>query len=237
MASPLQIGFLVFPSMLQLDFTGPYAVLAAGPEAAIHMVWKDTLPVTSSDGLSFTPTVSMADCRRLDVVCVPGGGGVRALLSDAETLEFLRRQAAGCRYLCSVCTGALVLGAAGLLRGYRATTHWQSLDLLPLFGAAPQRRRVVRDRNRISAAGVSAGIDMALALAGLLWGDATAQSIQLNMEYAPEPPYASGGPASAPEEVVAAVKARTASRQAARLEAAQSAAALLDADVNAADPA
>jgi cyclohexyl-isocyanide hydratase len=236
MAPPLQIGFLVFPSMLQLDFTGPHAVLAAGPETVIHLVWKDALPVTSSDGLRFTPTVSMADCRRLDVVCVPGGGGVQALLGDAETLEFLRRQAAGCRYLCSVCTGALVLGAAGLLRGYRATTHWQSLDLLPLFGAAPQRRRVVRDGDRISAAGVSAGIDMALTLAGLLWGDVTAQSIQLNMEYAPEPPYTAGGPDSAPEEVVAAVRASTASRQAARREAAQAAAALLDTGANAADP-
>jgi cyclohexyl-isocyanide hydratase len=231
MSSPLQIGFLVFPSMLQLDFTGPYGVLAAGPETAIHLVWKDTLSVTSSDGLRFTPTVSMADCPRLDVVCVPGGGGIQTLLGDAETLEFLRRQAAGCRYLCSVCTGALVLGAAGLLRGYRATTHWQSLDLLPLFGAVPQRRRVVLDRNRISAAGVSAGIDMALTLAGLLWGDATAQGIQLNMEYAPEPPYASGTPDSAPKEVTAALKTRTASRRAARREASQAAAALLDAGV------
>jgi cyclohexyl-isocyanide hydratase len=233
MASPPQIGFLIFPSMLQLDFTGPYAVLAAGPEAVIRMVWKDTRPVTSSDGLSFTPTVSMADCGRLDVICVPGGVGVQTLLGDAETLEFLRRRADACRYLCSVCTGALVVGAAGLLRGYRATTHWQSLDLLPLFGATPLRRRVVRDRNRISAAGVSAGIDMALTLAGLLWDDATAQGIQLNMEYAPEPPYAAGCPDDAPEEVTAAVKARAASRQAARREAALAAAALLDA----ADPA
>lgn len=213
--------------MLQLDFTGPYAVLAAGPDAVIHLVWKDTLPVTSSDGLLFTPTRTIIDCPQLDVVCVPGGGGVQALMGDVEILAFLRKQAASCRYLCSVCTGALVLGAAGLLRGRRATTHWQSLDLLPLFGAVPQRSRMERDDNLISAAGVSAGIDMALALAGLLWGHAEAQAIQLNMEYAPEPPYSAGSPASAPEAVTAVCRMRTAARQTARREAAAAAAALL----------
>jgi cyclohexyl-isocyanide hydratase len=221
------IGFLIFPSMLSLDFSGPYAVLAAGPDAAVHLIWKNLSPVASGDGLLFTPTASMAGCPRLDALCVPGGGGVSELMGDGETLEFLRRQAAGVRFLCSVCTGALALGAAGLLNGRRAGTHWQSLDLLPLFGAVPQRRRVTRDGSLITAAGVSAGIDMALMLAGLLWGEAVAQGIQLNMEYAPEPPWACGSPESAPGEVVAAVKARSAARQAARREAAVAAAALL----------
>lgn len=199
-------------------------MLAAGPDVAIHTIWKDTRPLLSSDGLLLAPTTSMADCPALDVLCVPGGAGILPLLADAEVHRFLRTRAEGCRYLCSVCTGALVLGAAGLLRGYKATTHWQSLDLLPLFGAEPQSRRVIVDGNRISAAGVSSGMDMALTVAGLLWGDAVAQGIQLGMEYAPEPPYGAGGPDTAPPDVVAAVKARTADRQAARRLAAVEAA-------------
>ncbi|MDR1777190.1 MAG: DJ-1/PfpI family protein [Desulfovibrio sp.] len=224
MSTSVRIGFLLFPDMLQLDFTGPYAVLAAGPDVEIRTIWKDTQPVRSSDGLSFFPNSLLTDCPALDVLCVPGGGGVQALLNDVEVLAFLAAQAKTCRYLCSICTGALILGAAGLLEGYKATTHWQSLDILPLFGAEPQSRRVVMDGNRISAAGVSAGIDMALTLAGLLWGRATAQGIQLGMEYAPEPPYAAGSPASAPPDVVEAALSRTETRQAARRKAATEAA-------------
>ncbi len=227
MAPVYSIGFLLFPGLLQMDFTGPYGVLAASPDARIHLIWKDTSPIVSSDELLLTPTTAMHDCPPLDVVCVPGGSGVLPLLRDAETLDFLRQQAAGCRYVTSVCTGALVLGAAGLLKGYKATTHWQSHGLLELLGATPVRQRVVRDRNRITAAGVSAGIDMGLTLAGLLWGDAVAQGIQLNMEYAPEPPYAAGDPDTAPPEVTAAQKAKGAARQEERKAAVLEAAAAL----------
>lgn len=219
-----RIGFLLFPGVLQLDFTGPYGVLAAGPGVAPHTVWKDTQPVRSSDGLLLTPDTKFVDCPPMDVFCVPGGEGIQPLLADGEVHAFLRSQAATCRYVCSVCTGSLVLGAAGLLRGYKATTHWMSLDMLPLFGAEPQQRRVVLDKNRMSAAGVSAGIDMALTLAGLLWGDAVAQEIQLGMEYAPQPPYNAGSPETAPEGIVEAVTARTAERQASRRKAASAAA-------------
>lgn len=223
--NPVRIGFLLFPEVLQLDYTGPYAVLAACPGVVIHSLWKDAYPVRSSDGLLLSPNTRFADCPPLDVVCVPGGGGVSALLNDPEIHAFLRAHAENCRYLCSVCTGALILGAAGLLRGYKAATHWQSLDLLPLFGAEPQTRRVVLDGNRVTSAGVSAGIDMALLLAGMIWGDETAQSVQLAMEYAPEPPYGAGSPASAPPDVVDAVNARTEARRTARRKAAIEAAA------------
>lgn len=219
-----RIGFLLFPGLMQLDFTGPYGVLAAGPDVALHTIWKDTRPLRSSDGLLLTPDTAFAACPPLDILCVPGGAGVLPLFSDTATHEFLRSREARCRYLCSVCTGSLVLGAAGLLRGYAATTHWQSHDMLSLFGAEPRRQRVVLDGNRISAAGVSAGIDMALTLAGLLWGDMAAQVIQLGMEYAPEPPYTAGSVKTAPREVVEAVTARTAERQALRREAAAEAA-------------
>ena len=207
------IGFPLFPDLLQLDLTGPYGVLAAGPNVRIHLLWKDLNPIRSSDGLILLPTTTFEDCPPLDALCVPGGVGVLPLLGDDTVLSFLRHQAATCRFVTSVCTGALVLGAAGLLKGYRATTHWQSLDLLPLLGAVPERRRVVLDRNRLTAAGVSSGVDMALRLAGLLWGDRVAEEIQLGMEYAPEPPYRAGTPETAPPEAVAKAQAEAAERQ------------------------
>lgn len=221
------IGFLIFPGMLQLDFTGAYGVLAAGPGAAVHTIWKDAGPVTSSDKLAFTPTATLAECPALDVLVIPGGGGVVPLMGDADILNFLRARAGTARYVCSVCTGALVLGAAGLLAGYAATTHWMSWNFLERFGAVPKRERVVVDRNRVTAAGVTSGIDMALCLAGMLWGDGIAQSIQLNMEYAPEPPYQAGDPETAPPEIVAAMLEKSAARQEERLAAVTRAAALL----------
>lgn len=217
------IGFLIFPGMLQLDFTGPYGVLASGP-ATIHTVWKDTAPILSSDRLAFTPSTRMTDCPPLDVIVVPGGGGIISLLHDEAVLAFLRRQAATARYLTSVCTGSLVLGAAGLLKGKHATTHWLSVPFLKEFGAIPTARRVVRDGALFTAAGVTSGIDMALMLAGALWGDATAQAIQLQMEYAPEMPYGAGTPATAPDCIVDAVQGRNAARQAERLAAVRAAA-------------
>jgi cyclohexyl-isocyanide hydratase len=202
------IGLLVFPNVQQLDLTGPYEVFASLPGAVVRLVWKTGETVTASTGLELQPDTTFADCPPLDVLCVPGGAGVNALLEDAETLAFLRRQAERARYVTSVCTGALVLGAAGLLAGRRATTHWASHDLLATLGAVPTKGRVVRDGNILSGGGVTAGIDLALTLVAELAGRAAAQAIQLQLEYAPEPPFAAGTPETAPAEVLAAVRAR-----------------------------
>lgn len=209
----INIGFLVFPDLFQLDLTGAYGVLGAGPNAKMHLLWKDLTPVRSSDGLLLTPTTTMPDCPQLDVICVPGGAGIRPLLEDDEVLAFLCNQAKNAAYVTSVCTGALVLGAAGLLRGYKATTHWSSIGLLEPFGAIHTARRVVTDGNRITAAGVTSGIDMALTLATKLWGENTAQTIALNMEYAPEPPFACGSPQTAPEKILKALTEKNSSLQ------------------------
>jgi cyclohexyl-isocyanide hydratase len=184
----LQIGILVFPRVQQLDLTGPYEVFVSLPDTTVHLVWKDTKPITAATGLVLQPTMTYADCPQLDVVCVPGGAGINPLLHDAETLDFLRTQAPGARYVTSVCTGALVLGAAGLLQGKRATTHWSAHDLLSRYGAIPTQGRVVRDGNTLTGGGVTAGIDFALTLAAELAGEATAQGVQLFLEYAPAPP-------------------------------------------------
>jgi cyclohexyl-isocyanide hydratase len=217
----LAIGILVFPDVQQLDLTGPYEVLAALPGAAMHLVAAVPGPVRASSGLVLTPTTILAGCPPLDVVCVPGGAGIAALLGDAPTLDFLRRQAAGARYVTSVCTGALVLGAAGLLRGRRATTHWSVHDLLAEFGAIPVRARVVRDGNLFTGGGVTAGIDFALTLAAELAGRATAEGIQLAFEYAPDPPFDAGSPETAPPAVLAAVRAAAAGLEARGLEPAR----------------
>lgn len=213
---PIAIGFLVFPNVQQLDLTGPYEVFASWPEARVQLIWKDRSPVVSATGLRLAPDATFDDCGQLDVVCVPGGVGVNPLLSDGVVLDFLRRQAKGARFVTSVCTGALVLGAAGLLRGKRATTHWASHDLLAAFGAIPIEGRVVRDGAIFTGGGVTAGIDFGLTLLAELAGSATAQAIQLNLEYAPEPPFDAGSPATAPAEVVAAVRQRGAKVRAER---------------------
>lgn len=205
---PTQIGILVFPRVQQLDLTGPYEVFASLPDTVVHLVARTLAPVTSATGLVLQPTVTMHDCPQLDVICVPGGAGINPLLHDVETLDFLRQQAAGVRYVTSVCTGALVLGAAGLLKGRRAATHWNAMDLLPTFGAIPVAERVVRDGNVLTGGGVTAGIDFALTLAAELTDAATAQAVQLNLEYAPAPPFNAGTPDTAPADVVTAVRAR-----------------------------
>ena len=225
MRAATHVGFLLFPGLLQMDCTGPYGVLAAGPDSRVDLIWKDLRPVVSSDRLVLTPTLTLAECPPLDVLCVPGGGGILPLLGDACVLDFLRAQAARARFVTSVCTGALVLGAAGLLRGYRATTHWQSRAMLAEFGAVPAAERVVADRNRLTAAGVSAGIDMALRLAAELWGQAVAEEIQLSMEYAPEPPFQAGNPDTAPPAVLASLQAKNAGRQQRRMEGVKAAVA------------
>lgn len=190
----LEIGLLVFPDVQQLDLTGPFEVFASLPGTAVHLVWKTRDSVISSTGLVLQPTIDMQACPQLDIICVPGGVGINALLEDAVTLDFLRAQARDARYVTSVCTGALVLGAAGLLKGKRATTHWASHDLLARFGAVPVASRVVRDGRIFTGGGVTAGIDFALTLVAELAGRDAAEAIQLQLEYAPEPPFDAGRP-------------------------------------------
>jgi cyclohexyl-isocyanide hydratase len=210
MTAPLQIGLLLFPKLTQLDLTGPLQVFSSLPGAKVHLIWKRIEPVPSDSVLMLLPTVTFADCPQLDVICVPGGIGTDDLVNDQETLDFLRVQAAGAKYITSVCTGSLVLGAAGLLGGYRATTHWTAMDYLASFGAAPTKTRVCVDRNRITGGGVTAGIDFALTLVSILTDRQTAEAIQLGLEYNPAPPFNAGSPDSAPQEIVALLKGRLA---------------------------
>jgi cyclohexyl-isocyanide hydratase len=212
----IHIGLLLFPKVQQLDLTGPYEVFASLPGTRVDLVAASLAPVVAATGLVLTPTITFTDCPPLDVLCIPGGDGVNALLTDAETLAFIRRQAAGARYVTSVCTGALVLGAAGLLRGRRATTHWRAHDLLAAFGAIPVQGRVVRDGNLLTGGGVTAGIDFALELVAELAGRPAAEAIQLNLEYAPAPPFNAGRPETAPPEVLAALLQRRAASGAER---------------------
>ncbi|AJY07473.1 DJ-1/PfpI family protein [Burkholderia sp. SIMBA_043] len=206
----LHIGLLVFPGVQQLDLTGPHDVLASLPDAAVHLVWKSRDTVASSSGLALAPTCTFDDCPPLDVICVPGGIGINELLLDAQTIAFVRQRAATARYVTSVCTGALLLGVAGLLKGRRATTHWAFHSLLEPLGAVPVRERVVRDGNLITGGGVTAGIDFALTIAAELAGVEEAQSIQLALEYAPAPPFDAGSPDTAPASVLERVTQRSA---------------------------
>ena len=202
MAETLNIGILFFPRVTQLDATGPAQVLSRAPGAKMHIVWKTRDPVPTDSGFSVVPTTTFADCPQLDVICVPGGAGQIDLMNDQETLDFLRRQAPGARYVTSVCTGSLVLAAAGLLKGYRSACHWAAREQLRDFGAIPVAERVVRDRNRISGGGVTAGSDFGLTMLAELDGEEVARSVQLMMEYDPQPPFDSGSPEKAgPERV------------------------------------
>ena len=206
----LRFGLLCFPGVQQLDLTGPYEVFASASGAAVHLVWKDLQPVRSATGLVLTPDTRFADAPDFDVLCVPGGSGVNALLSDETVLAFLRTKAATARFVTSVCTGSLVLGKAGLLSNKRAATHWNAMDFLPSLGAIPVRERVVRDGTLITAGGVTSGIDFGLAVVAELLGREEAETIQLSLEYAPAPPFGAGTPQTAPESVIAAAKARMA---------------------------
>jgi cyclohexyl-isocyanide hydratase len=206
----IEIGFLVFPNVQQLDLTGPYEAFASWPGARVRLVWKTLDPVLSSTKLALTPDIAFEACPQLDVLCIPGGAGINALMTDEETLRFVRRQAEGARYVTSVCTGALVLGAAGLLKEKRATTHWASHHLLETLGAIPAHERVVSDGKLMTGGGVTAGIDFALTLIAELAGREVAEAIQLNLEYAPAPPFAGGHPSTAPAAVVDRVRSRLA---------------------------
>jgi cyclohexyl-isocyanide hydratase len=195
------IGFVLFPNVTQLDLTGPLQVLHRLPEARAHIAAKSLKPVASDCGLSLVPTTTFAACEPLDLLCVPGGFGVSGAIADADTIDFVRRQAARAKYVTSVCTGAFVLGLAGLLRGRRATTHWAYTDLLALVGAVYAEARVVRDGNVFTGAGVTAGIDFALCVAAEVSGSEAAQHIQLSLEYDPAPPFGAGNPRLAPASV------------------------------------
>jgi cyclohexyl-isocyanide hydratase len=203
----VNVGLVLFPNLTQLDLTGPYEVFARMPRTTVHLVAATAAPVRSEHGLMMTPDTIFDRVPPLDIICVPGGVGVNPMMEDAALIEFLQVQARQARYMTSVCTGALLLGAAGLLRGYRATTHWLSMDLLPLFGATAVDERVVIDRNRITGAGVTAGVDFGLVVAAEVFGPAVAEGIQLMMEYNPAPPFHSGSPGTASAELVQIVGA------------------------------
>ncbi|MBX3523270.1 MAG: DJ-1/PfpI family protein [Xanthobacteraceae bacterium] len=200
--SEFRIGFLLFPNITQLDLTGPHEVLSKLPGAKVHLIWKTLEPVKAVGGLAILPDTTLSNCPQLDLICVPGGPGMTALMLDEEVLAFLRRQAAGARYVTSVCTGSLVLGAAGLLKGKKAATHWTAMDVLPALGATPVEERVVIDGNLITGGGVTAGIDFGLKVAAEVAGEEVAKQIQLQIEYDPAPPFNSGHPRSAAPALV-----------------------------------
>lgn len=205
MADVFQIGMVLYPKLTQLDLTGPFEVFSRLPDVQVQLLWKTLDPVTSDTGLTMMPTCTFADCPALDVICVPGGPGQMDLMEDQELLGFLRTQGEHCEFVTSVCTGSLLLGAAGLLDGYKATTHWSALPFLESFGAEPVKERVVWDRNRVTGGGVTAGIDFALTLAAKRWGEDVAKAIQLGLEYDPAPPFDAGSPDRADEKLLTRV--------------------------------
>lgn len=193
------VGFVIFPDLTQLDFTGPLQVLSRLPQSVTHIVAKSAAPVPSDCGLGLVPTHTFASCPSLDLICIPGGSeGVAGIINDGETIEFVRQKAGAAKYVTSVCTGAFVLGVAGLLKGRRATTHWAYADLLPLVGATHEQARVVKDGNVITGGGVTAGIDFGLSVIAEIAGETTARRVQLGIEYDPAPPFDSGHPDKAP---------------------------------------
>jgi cyclohexyl-isocyanide hydratase len=226
MPENVEIVFPIYPGVTQLDFTGPHQFLARVPGARLVTASIGGAPI-ASDGLVFAELAPLETVERCDVICVPGGLGCAEAMNDARYISAIRRLAAGARYVTSVCTGSLILGAADLLRGKRAACHWAWRELLTLFGAIPDPGRVVRDGNVLTGGGVTAGIDFAVTLAAELAGPATAQAIQLALEYAPAPPFNAGRPETAPPEVLAAVNDRMAAAMPARRAAVERAAARL----------
>jgi len=201
MTTPLHIGFVLFPDVTQLDFTGPLQILSRLPGVKVHLVASSLDRVPTDAVLTLNPTVTFNDCPPLDIICIPGGFGTDQAIKDEALLGFVRREGAQARYVTSVCTGAFVLGAAGLLKGKKATTHWAYHKELARVGAIPTKGRVVRDGNIFTGGGVTAGIDFALTLAAEVAGEAFAQGIQLGVEYDPAPPFNAGSPEAAPSEV------------------------------------
>ncbi len=206
MTAPFHVGFLLYPGLTQLDLTGPAQFLSRAPGVVMHYVWKTIEPIPSDAGLALMPTDTFKTCPQLDLVCVPGGAGQVALMNDEETLGWLRTQSEKAKYVTSVCSGSLILGAAGVIKGYKSACHWMWRDFLPTFGAIPVNARVVKDRNRISGGGVTAGIDFALTVIAEIWGDEEAKAIQLFLEYDPQPPFDCGSPERAGPERTAKAK-------------------------------
>jgi len=211
-------AMLLVPRMTQLDFTGPYEVFARCPGAKVELVWKSLEPVATEYGLTITPTATFDTLKQADVLFVPGGVGINDVLNDPQALAWARQVAPGARYVTAVCTGALFLGAAGLLKDRRATTHWTAMEMLPLLGATPVKERSVISGNVVTGGGVTAGIDFALRLASEMYGREVAQSIQLTIEYDPQPPFHAGHPDTAPRPILDALRARIGPRQAERLK-------------------
>jgi putative intracellular protease/amidase len=206
MTKPFRIVFILYPKLTQLDFTGPYEVLARMPGAEALIASKDGGALESELGLTFTNLRALADIDRADMIVVPGGPGQTEAMLDPDFMAEVRRLGEGAEYIASVCTGSLILGAAGLLAGKRAGCHWAYRELLPAFGAVADPARVVRDGNTFSGGGVTAGIDIALSIVAAIKGDDVAKTIQLAIEYAPDPPFASGRPEIAEPHIVEAVK-------------------------------
>ncbi|MBA3880321.1 MAG: thiamine biosynthesis protein ThiJ [Sphingobium sp.] len=227
--SPIRVAFLLFPNVTQLDLTGPAQVLSRLGNVSVDLVAKTREPVPTDACFALLPTTTLADAAQPDILCVPGGFGVNDAIDDAGTLAWVKQAAAGAQWVTSVCTGSLILGAAGLLRGYRATTHWAQHHHLASFGAIPVHERVVFDRNRVTGGGVTAGIDFALALTAAIRGEAHARLVQLSLEYDPAPPFDSGSPERADAETLARYQALAAKGAPGRDARTQAAAARLKA--------
>ncbi|HUW72867.1 MAG TPA: DJ-1/PfpI family protein [Methyloceanibacter sp.] len=221
---PLEIGSLLFEGLDQIDLTGPFEVLSRLPNSTTRIYGLTAAPVRDVKGLLLTSDAALTEAPQLDVLHIPGGPGQEALMEDEAVLDWVRGQAAGAKIVFSVCTGALICGAAGLLKGRKATTYWAALHLLPYFGATPVDARVVVDGNLVCAAGVTSGLDGALRVAAMLRGDAVAEAIQLYMQYAPEPPFNAGSPETAPAKIVASVRESAAEIMTRREETARRAA-------------
>ncbi|MDA1024107.1 MAG: DJ-1/PfpI family protein [Proteobacteria bacterium] len=220
-----RIGILIFPDIMQLDMTGPHEVFTKLPDTEVLLIWKTLDPVVAGGGMRILPDVTYETCPDLDLICVPGGAGMNPLLNDPATLDFIREKAAVARYVTSVCTGSLVLAAAGLLKGKRAACHWMSRDMLSEFGAIPDSSRVVIDGKFISGGGVTAGIDFGLTVVAEIFGEEVAKSIQLGIEYNPQPPFNAGSPEEAGPDIENAARTAASERQADRLDAVKRAAA------------
>lgn len=200
----MQIAFLLFPGLTQLDMTGPAQFLSRMPGAKMDLVWKSLDPVMTDAGFAIVPTATFADLPTVDILCIPGGIGVADVMNDDEAMAWIRAVGTEAQWVTSVCTGSLILGAAGLLKGYKATSHWAWHHHLALFGAEPVKARTVFDRNRVTGGGVTAGIDFALALIAAVSGEGVAKTLQLGLEYDPAPPFDTGSPEKAGDAIVSA---------------------------------
>lgn len=223
----ITIAFLLFPGLTQLDLTGPAQILSRLPAAKLDLVWESLDPVMSDAGFAIVPTATFDSVPHADILCIPGGVGVTNVMNNDTAMAWIRAVGAQATWVTSVCTGSLILGAAGLLEGYRATTHWAWHDHLALFGAFPEKARTVTDRNRVTGGGVTAGIDFALSLAALVSGKAVAKTLQLAFEYDPAPPFDSGSPERAEAAILSAYQAAIASNFPARAADLKAAAARL----------